>query len=192
MFLVVIVPGISFAQTTTPPDPGTGNTSDYICNGGSANGGIWSTLVSCNSVCVGGSCSPVSSTPPGPGTGTGTNPPSSGSDSTTTGSFVRDTSSPAGGLIPACPNGCGFKELMQLVNNVIKFILFALAVPIAALMFVYAGFQMVTSGGNAHKSEQAKKIFFNAVIGIALAAGSWLIIELILTTLGYEGSWIGF
>ncbi|MFZ2978887.1 MAG: hypothetical protein WA057_04425, partial [Candidatus Magasanikiibacteriota bacterium] len=76
-----------------------------------------------------------------------------GSNSTTTGSFVRDTSSPAGGLIPACPNGCGFNELMQLVNNVIKFVLFALAVPIAALMFVYAGFQMVTSGGNAHKSE---------------------------------------
>lgn len=87
---------------------------------------------------------------------------------------------------------CSFKTLMTLINTVIRFILFSLAVPIAALMFVYAGFQMVTSGGNAHKSEQAKKIFANAVIGLALAAAAWLIIELILSIFGYSGSWIGF
>ena len=101
------------------------------------------------------------------------------------------TVTPAGGLVP-CSINCGFKELLQLVNNFIKFILFVMAVPIAALMFVYAGFEMVTSGGSVEKAKKAKNVFTNAAIGLTLAAASWLIIELILSTLGYSGSWIGF
>ena len=87
---------------------------------------------------------------------------------------------------------CGFNQLMDLVNEVIKFVLFKLAVPIAAIMFAYAGFKMVTSGGSSEARGKAKNIFTNAVLGLAVAAGAWLIIRTILSILGYDGDWIGF
>ncbi len=89
-------------------------------------------------------------------------------------------------------NPCDFNYALTLINNVVKFILFGLAIPLAAIMFMYAGFEMVTAGGSEEKAGKARRIFTNAVIGLALAAAAWLIVELILTTLGYDGSWIGF
>ncbi|HEV7423575.1 MAG TPA: hypothetical protein VGO21_00095 [Candidatus Paceibacterota bacterium] len=89
-------------------------------------------------------------------------------------------------------NPCDFIALMALVNNVIKFILFELALPIAAVMFFYAGFELVTSGGSTEKRGTAKKVFTNAAIGLCIAAAAWLIIRTLLAILGYHGAWIGF
>lgn len=89
------------------------------------------------------------------------------------------------------PIPCDFNAFMTLINNVIHFILFYLVIPIAAIMFFYAGFELVTSGGSTEKRGVAKKVFTNAVIGLVIAAGAWLIISTILHILGYDGSWIG-
>src|SRR3989338_2242834 len=100
----------------------------------------------------------------------------------------------AQGLVPECPaGGCGWNEFMALINKVINFILFYMAVPIAAIMFAYAGFLLVTAGGEAAGARtKAKSIFTNAAIGLILAVAAWLIIKTILAILGYEGAWIGF
>ena len=95
-------------------------------------------------------------------------------------------------LTPLTNHDCEFKDALTLINTVIHFILFNLAVPIAAIMFFYAGFKMVISGGNPESKTKAKEIFTNAVIGLAIAAGAWLIIRTILLILGYKGDWIGF
>jgi hypothetical protein len=88
---------------------------------------------------------------------------------------------------------CGFNDLMDLVNRVINFILTGLVIPIAAIMFFYAGFLMITAGGESASSRtKAKHIFTNAVWGLVLAAAAWIIIHTLLSILGYEGSWIGF
>ncbi len=88
---------------------------------------------------------------------------------------------------------CGFNDLMDLVNRVINFILTRLVIPIAAIMFFYAGFLMITAGGESASSRtKAKHIFTNAVWGLVLAAAAWIIIHTLLSILGYEGSWIGF
>ena len=88
---------------------------------------------------------------------------------------------------------CGFKHFLDLISNVVKFILFDLAVPIAAVMFFYAGFLMVTAGGESASSRtKAKNIFTNTLIGLVLAASAWVIIHTLLLILGYSGSWIGF
>ena len=104
-----------------------------------------------------------------------------------------------GGLVP-CSNTpdasgkilqpCDFNALMDLVNNIITFILFYMAIPIAAIMFAYAGFLLITAGGGEAKTK-AKGIFTNAVLGLLLAAAAWLIVSTILSILGYEGAWIG-
>ena len=99
-------------------------------------------------------------------------------------------------LVP-CDNStahpCDWNALMSLVNNIINFILYFMAIPIAAIMFAYAGFLMVTAGGEAAGARtKAKGIFTNAVIGLVIAAACWLIIKLILSVTGYNGAWIGF
>lgn len=92
-----------------------------------------------------------------------------------------------------CDNGCGFNDFMALVNRVIHFILFDMVIPIAAIMFAYAGFLLVTAGGEAAGARtRAKSIFFNVVLGLIIAVAAFLIIRTILSILGYEGSWIGF
>jgi hypothetical protein len=96
------------------------------------------------------------------------------------------------GLVPcgtiANPGACDFNALMTLVNKVISFVLFRLAVPIAAIMFVYAGFLLLTSGGEVSKKTKAKDIFVNVAIGLIIAAAAWLIVHTILLILGYTGS----
>ncbi len=107
----------------------------------------------------------------------------------------------AAGLVPCGTNNpatpgtnhpCEFKDVMTLINTIIKFILFDLVIPIAAVMFAYAGFKLVTSGGSSEARGQAKNIFSNAVFGLVIAAGAWLIVRTLLSVLGYNGDWIGF
>ena len=90
---------------------------------------------------------------------------------------------------------CDFTAFLTLINNVINFILYYMAVPIAAIMFAYAGFLLVTAGGEAAGARtKAKGIFTNAAIGLAVAAACWLIIKTILSILSSPGAWawIGF
>jgi hypothetical protein len=87
---------------------------------------------------------------------------------------------------------CDFNALMALVNTVINFILFKMVVPIAAIMFAYAGYLLITAGGEtAGARTKAKSIFTNAIIGLIIAVAAWLIVSTILAILGYNGTWIG-
>jgi len=101
-----------------------------------------------------------------------------------------------GGLV-SCDNSaahpCDWTALMSLVNNIINFIIYYMAIPIAAIMFAYAGFLLITAGGEAAGARtKAKSIFTNAIIGLVLAVACWLIIKLVLNIVGYSGAWIGF
>ncbi|MBY0376448.1 hypothetical protein K2P96_00535 [Patescibacteria group bacterium] len=100
------------------------------------------------------------------------------------------------GLVPCNtsknPGTCDIKSFMTLINTVIQFILFKMVVPIAAIMFAYAGFLMVTSGGSVETWSKAKSIFGNVALGLIIAIAAYLIIRTILSILGFTGSWIGF
>ena len=93
-------------------------------------------------------------------------------------------------------NPCTFNDIMALINKVIHFILFDMVVPIAAIMFAYAGFLLLTSGGETSKRQKAKKIFLNVALGFIIAVGAWLIVHTILTILDYDTTgtwnWFGF
>jgi hypothetical protein len=87
---------------------------------------------------------------------------------------------------------CDFNAFLALINGIIHFILFYLAIPISALMFAFAGFEMLTSGGSEEKRGMGKKVFSGAVFGLVVSAAAWLIIRTLLMILGYDGAWIGF
>lgn len=93
---------------------------------------------------------------------------------------------------PEYAKPCDFNKFMTLVNNVLKFVLFKLAMPIAAIMFAWAGFLMVTAGGSTERVGKAKRIFTNVAIGFIIAVIAWLIVRTILAILGFDGDWIGF
>lgn len=94
--------------------------------------------------------------------------------------------------IPDKADMCNFNSLMDTVNRIITFLL-VLTLPIVAIMFAYAGFTLITAGGESSNARtKAKGIFFNAVIGLLIAFCAYLIIFFILKTLGYDGKWFGF
>lgn len=96
-------------------------------------------------------------------------------------------------LVPCTDSkDCGFNALMTLVNNVIHFILYYMVIPIAAIMFAYAGIMIIISGDASSARTKAKSVFTNTFFGLIIAVAAFLIIRTILSILGYEGSWIGF
>lgn len=80
---------------------------------------------------------------------------------------------------------CGFDDIIKLINSVIDFIIFYMAIPIAAIMFAYAGVLLVTSGGEPGARTKAKGIFFNTVIGLVIAVAAYIIVKTILSIVGY-------
>lgn len=75
---------------------------------------------------------------------------------------------------------CTFDNLITLAQNVINFLIFMIAAPIAAVMFAYAGFLMVTNQGNESQVNQAKGIFTNVLIGFVIALAAWLLVNYVL------------
>jgi hypothetical protein len=99
------------------------------------------------------------------------------------------------GLVPcgtsADPNGatgCQACNLVDLINSVIGFAL-GLSIPIAIVLFAWAGvlyFTSAASEGNIHKAHQ---IFYSAFVGLAIALGAYLVVETILHTVLDKSYW---
>ena len=77
---------------------------------------------------------------------------------------------------------------MILINNIIKFLLFTIATPLAALVICYAGWLFLSSGGNSGKITTAKKILLNVIIGYIIGLAAWLIVNTIVKSLGVDPS----
>jgi len=54
---------------------------------------------------------------------------------------------------------------------------------IGLFAFIYGGFLMLTSGGNAEQIKKAKDVLVWATLGIAVILGSWAFLRYILTTI---------
>lgn len=91
-----------------------------------------------------------------------------------------------------CTTNCGFEEFMNLIDKMMRVILFDLSIPFTAIMFAYAGFEVLTAGPDTEKRKKAIGIATNVGIGLVLVAAAFLIIQTILSTLGYDGSLFGF
>lgn len=84
------------------------------------------------------------------------------------------------GDVPSKP--CGFKELIELINRIIDWLIL-ITVPIATLLFAWAGGLYLTSGGNSGQVEKATTIFKNVFWGIIITLAAFLIVKLIVNTL---------
>jgi len=77
------------------------------------------------------------------------------------------------------PDQCGTCEFVKLTNNVIKFIIFFASI-VAVLIFIYAGFRLVTSGGDTGALTKAKSTFISVIIGYVILLASFLIVDTLL------------
>ncbi len=82
---------------------------------------------------------------------------------------------------------CDFEDFIQLIRNVIRFIVLYLTLPALVLAIAWAGFLILTSGGNAGKRTEAKDVLLKVVMGLIFMIGAWFIVEMIYSGLGYGG-----
>jgi len=78
------------------------------------------------------------------------------------------------------PEQCQFSDLITLVQNVLDWLII-ISVPIAGLMFAYAGWLYISAQGDTTKIQSAHKVFVNVGIGLALVIGAWVIVYTIAT-----------
>lgn len=81
---------------------------------------------------------------------------------------------------------CGWREFVDLGQRFINFLII-LIIPLATVTFAYAGFTILTAGGNAGQVQKGKEMFTKVATGIAWALAAWLIINTILNALVGDG-----
>jgi hypothetical protein len=81
---------------------------------------------------------------------------------------------------------CGFPELIKMIDGLIMFVLTYLVLPIAVIILIWGGFLYLTSGGNPAKRTKANKMFKKLFIGLFFCLAAWMIVEIILNTVGYD------
>ncbi len=86
---------------------------------------------------------------------------------------------------------CNFVDFMGLIQRLIGYI-FVLVLPIAAIVFAYAGFLFITSGGDPGKKTAAKNAMTKLLIGIVVIMMAWLLVKTVLTSLGVDAKFTQF
>ena len=85
-------------------------------------------------------------------------------------------------LVPCNGADCTFDDLLILINNIINFIIYV-SIPVAGVLFSYAGFLYITDGGSGSRVSQAKSIFQNVAVGFVIGLGAWLVVKVIIGSL---------
>lgn len=91
------------------------------------------------------------------------------------------------GLVPCDGADCNFGKFVELINNIIDFLIKAVALPVSAILFAWAGFLYLTAAGNGSQISKAHGIFKNVFVGLILTLAAWLIINLVTVTLTGDG-----
>lgn len=99
------------------------------------------------------------------------------------------------GLTEALCDGptCSACHLVELGNRLIKWLI-GIIVILFAVLAVWAGFGLVTSGGNPSALQDAKSRFTNAFIGFLIVLSAWLIVDTLMRGIvnGTDGDITGY
>jgi type IV secretory pathway VirB2 component (pilin) len=93
-------------------------------------------------------------------------------------------------LVPCGPgflppdDKCQFCHLFTLLDKIFDFIFVDLIPPVAVLAVIVAGVYFFAVAGNPQNQLKAKSVLTSVVIGLLIIYGSWLIINLFLSTIG--------
>lgn len=85
---------------------------------------------------------------------------------------------PSGNILPKCD----FKSLVMLVNVLINNLVI-ISTLLAVMVFIYAGFILLTSGGNPGARDRAKGMLGKVVVGYLVVLAAWIIVYTITSVL---------
>jgi len=95
----------------------------------------------------------------------------------------------AAGLVPCggpTEEPCQMCHTVQLVTGINAWLVGILSIA-AAIMFMIAGFRLVTANGNPSVMKDAKNMITNVAIGFVIVLSAWLLIDLMMRSLLAEG-----
>jgi hypothetical protein len=84
-----------------------------------------------------------------------------------------------GGLVPCEGADCTACSVVQLANGMVRWLISILMV-IFAIITMYAGFELVTSGGNPQAKTKAKQKMINAFIGLIIVLAAWILVDTLM------------
>ena len=89
-------------------------------------------------------------------------------------------------ILPACAMDGSCRSLNDLVQVGINVgdLIFSVIGSLAFVMFVYGGFMIILSMGNAERVKKGQQILVAAVIGMAIAFGAYILVDFILDSFG--------
>lgn len=93
---------------------------------------------------------------------------------------------------PGSGKDCDLCELFKTVERIIKFFMFAITPPLAALLIAIGGAMMIISyfQGSDGGVNKARKLFGAVAIGLLIIYGAWLIVNTFFWLIGVSG-WTG-
>ncbi|MFA6476421.1 MAG: hypothetical protein WCV68_03325 [Candidatus Paceibacterota bacterium] len=78
----------------------------------------------------------------------------------------------------AGPMSCTLAELLKLIDNVLLFFMYAIVFPVTIFLIIYAGGKMIYYGNtNPGKASEAKKIFYDILIGFAIIFSAYVVVH---------------
>lgn len=90
------------------------------------------------------------------------------------------------GLVTCEGPDCNWCSFVAMVNRIVTWLIAFLSV-LAVIVMVYAGFLMVTSGGNKDAWTKGKSMLTKVVVGIIIVLAAWLIVDTLLRMLTDRG-----
>ncbi|MFA6348517.1 MAG: pilin [Candidatus Paceibacterota bacterium] len=97
------------------------------------------------------------------------------------------------GLVPCGNEGdpaCTLNDFLYvLIPSIIQYILYTIVPILALLWFVFAGFKMMTSGGDPGKFKEGKNMIIYGAVGIILVFSAYIIVEAFLNLIGAD-TWV--
>lgn len=77
----------------------------------------------------------------------------------------------------------GWGAVIQVINNIIRFLITLIVVFIAPLMLAYAGFMYVVNPVNPSNIQKAKDMMLNTIYGLIVALIGWMVVDAVMVVL---------
>lgn len=84
------------------------------------------------------------------------------------------------GLVNCKTDPCSWSDLIILINDVIKFLIFTLGIPMVTIVIVVSGVQIVWNPSRSTTNSVWKNRLQNAFLGLAIMLSAWLIVKAVV------------
>lgn len=108
----------------------------------------------------------------------------------TTASLIYAAEDTSGFVTCSGADECNFCSFVDMTNNIIEWAI-VIATSFVVLLIAFAGFRLLTAGGDASALENAKKLLINTFIGILIMLAGWTVVDTFLKVIagGDLGVW---